>query len=201
MTMKQRFITLVRHGHCVEDQDDPDLTDLGQRQAEKVAHALESNTFGSVYFSPLLRAKHTADIITTKHNDVKMISLSSLKEGVPTIPPQFRGYFEELSRTRSNLSDESVEEHKRQFDKAFEQIFQPSQQENSHDLVVCHGNIIRYLVCRCLAIDPHKWVQLTVDHCSITQVVVAPDSIQSLADSNKVICMLVKFNETAHLFA
>ncbi len=63
-----------------------------------------------------------------------MISLDNLKEGVPTVPPRFQGYFHDLAQTRPDVSQEAVQERQHQFEKAYEQIFQPSQQENAHVL-------------------------------------------------------------------
>ena len=41
----------------------------------------------------------------------------------------------------------------------------------SHSSVlVCHGNVIRYFVCRALQIDPECWLRMAVDNASITIV-------------------------------
>lgn len=58
-------IVLVRHAQPDWEpgglaQDDPELTELGQRQALRVAEALEGEHFDAIYSSPLRRVRETA---------------------------------------------------------------------------------------------------------------------------------------------
>lgn len=58
-------IVLIRHGQPEWVKDDlnvenPPLTELGRRQAERMAEALAGEHFDEVYASPLLRARQTA---------------------------------------------------------------------------------------------------------------------------------------------
>uniref|UniRef100_A0A158Q7H9 Serine/threonine-protein phosphatase PGAM5, mitochondrial n=1 Tax=Elaeophora elaphi TaxID=1147741 RepID=A0A158Q7H9_9BILA len=59
------------------------------------------------------------------------------------------------------------------------------QKDDSWELIVCHGNVIRYFVCRALQFPPEGWLRLSVGHCSITWIVIYPNgfvSVRSLGD-------------------
>ncbi len=36
------------------------------------------------------------------------------------------------------------------------------------DLVVCHGNVIRYSMCRALQLPPNYWLRLATYNCGLT---------------------------------
>lgn len=52
---------------------------------------------------------------------------------------------------------------------------EPSQQGDSHEMLVCHGNVIRYFVCRALQIPPEAWLRFNIHHASITWLVLYPN--------------------------
>jgi len=55
--------------------------------------------------------------------------------------------------------------------------------------VVCHGNVIRWFVCRVLNVDPMAWLGMSIANCSVTVVRVAPDGELKL----------LAFADTGHL--
>jgi broad specificity phosphatase PhoE len=68
----QKFIVLLRHGQStanhegvVQGQRDYPLHEAGIRQVKRLADfwSLRSQTFDQIIYSPLLRAKHTAEIL------------------------------------------------------------------------------------------------------------------------------------------
>jgi len=71
MTQK---IYLVRHGECIANHEniflgrtlDPPLTENGVNQAKKLALHLRDKNISRIYSSSLLRAKQTADIISSE---------------------------------------------------------------------------------------------------------------------------------------
>ena len=80
--MDKLILYLLRHGESKANADrisaarriDPPLTERGIKQAIMQAEALKEIEFSSIYTSPLIRAKHTANIINTYHNlDIKTI--------------------------------------------------------------------------------------------------------------------------------
>lgn len=79
------------------------------------------------------------------------------------------------------------------------------QKEDSYDIIVCHGNVIRYFVCRysalrtvfflckekfksskiciffrALQLPPEAWLRMQVNHASITWLCIRPNGIVSL---------------------
>ena len=57
------------------------------------------------------------------------------------------------------------------------------------EIVVCHGNLIRYLVCKALEVSPLRWTRMNSNHCALTRVLIR--------DTGAV--RVVSYNETAHL--
>ena len=41
-------------------------------------------------------------------------------------------------------------------------------EEETYDLVVCHGNVIRYSMCRALQLPPNYWLRLATYNCGLT---------------------------------
>ena len=37
-------------------------------------------------------------------------------------------------------------------------------------VIVCHGNVIRYFICRGLQLPPTAWLSMTLPHCSVSQL-------------------------------
>lgn len=56
-----------------------------------------------------------------------------------------------------------------QADRAFKKYFTFSKTKRTV-LLVCHGNIIRYLVCKSLGIDTDSWTKFDIKQCGITIV-------------------------------
>ena len=68
-------LTLIRHGETIWNQErrvqgfsDIDLNDAGLHQAEQLALSLKDHHIHSIYASPLIRARRTAQIINQYHN-------------------------------------------------------------------------------------------------------------------------------------
>lgn len=62
----------------------------------------------------------------------------------------------------------------------------PEQVEDSYEVLVCHGNVIRYFVCRALQFPPEGWLRMSVAHCSLTWMSIRPDGrviLRSLGDT------------------
>uniref|UniRef100_A0A915DLK4 Serine/threonine-protein phosphatase PGAM5, mitochondrial n=1 Tax=Ditylenchus dipsaci TaxID=166011 RepID=A0A915DLK4_9BILA len=50
----------------------------------------------------------------------------------------------------------------------------PKQKEDSHEVIVCHANVIRYFVCRALQFPPEGWLRMSLANTSITWLVIRP---------------------------
>ncbi len=61
---------------------------------------------------------------------------------------------------------------KRSADAAFRKIFAPAHEEDRHELVVSHGNILRHLLVRALDLPLDSWTRFDLLNCSVSVVVV-----------------------------
>ena len=52
---------------------------------------------------------------------------------------------------------------------------EPSQSEDSYEIVVCHANVIRYFICRALQLPPEAWLMISLKHASLTRISINPD--------------------------
>ena len=64
---------------------------------------------------------------------------------------------------------------KAQLDRLFAEHFRPAQGATRNELLVCHGNVIRYLVTRALGVDTLAWLEMSPGHASITKIRVEAD--------------------------
>jgi serine/threonine-protein phosphatase PGAM5 len=60
---------------------------------------------------------------------------------------------------------------------------------NRHDILACHGNVIRYLVMKALDVDTTAWPALSVAHCSLTVIEVTPRGT----------CRVLAIGDTGHI--
>jgi len=151
------------------------LTQLGCLQANYTGlQLLESKTkFTRLVQSGLIRAVQTTSIINEylKFSSVAIEQDFDLNEGFPYLPEPSGRYLEDIAKGRLELDTLRIE-------KAFHRyIHRPlsSQTEDSHELIVCHANVIRYFVCRALQIPADAWLRFNLFHCSITHLVLTPD--------------------------
>ncbi len=69
-------IYLIRHGEVNHNKvkqfnnEDEDLTDLGIEQAKNLSNIIENIDYDLIISSPLIRAKHTAQIINVKNKEI-----------------------------------------------------------------------------------------------------------------------------------
>lgn len=195
--MATRVVYLVRHGqykhlsykgtnaHLTMDQInqlDGGLTDLGVRQAMFTARRLRALPITGMYCSTLPRALQTAEIIAETFPQVQLHRSVGLWECIPSVPPEFSHHFSDL-RLEDRLQG------KRRAAKIFEQYFKPARGEDKFEVIVCHGNLIRYLVCRALSVSPDAWLYMYTYNCGISQVLVRGEHE----------VRLVAYNDVGHL--
>src|SRR6185503_6341352 len=53
--------------------------------------------------------------------------------------------------------------------------FKPTTGAERRDVLVCHGNVIRYLVTKALGVDTKAWLEMSVGHASLTTIRVEAD--------------------------
>lgn len=169
-----RTIYLIRHGeYNIDDERDAfvgkELTPLGIAQARLLSTRLKSTSveFNSLISSTMTRAIQTAMVINLEFPELGLIQDSLIYE---CTPPTWR---------KDVMADESESELikcKENIEQAFSKYFVPSPDANDrHDLIVCHGNVIRYLVTKILNVDTMSWLQMRITNCSLTIIRVNPD--------------------------
>ncbi|ODN05143.1 Serine/threonine-protein phosphatase PGAM5, mitochondrial [Orchesella cincta] len=193
----RRNIILVRHGQYNTDDTDDDknhtLTALGQEQAALTGQKLNSMgiKFDSITSSKMIRAIQTACTMleNMKTQDCLKLEVNDplLNEGVPTIPePPYRRPDLWCPEPRDVLVDGS------RIESAFRKYFHradPSQEKDSWEIIVCHGNVIRYFACRALQFPPEGWLRISIDHCSIARFTILPTGeviLRGLGDSGHI---------------
>ncbi len=190
-------IILVRHGQYENGKDDDVdrvLTSKGKLQAaatgKRLRELLDAKTLSPVrrvYASTMLRASQTADIIIPyipqldKPGQVQKCSM--IREGACYKPEP------PISREAWDVNDADFFRDSVRIEAAFRTYIHraPLEEEESYStILVCHGNVIRYLVCRAIQQDPAGWLRMAVAHSSITVLNVYPTgkvSLTSLGDA------------------
>jgi serine/threonine-protein phosphatase PGAM5 len=183
--MAARTLYFVRHGQLDPeafkcDQFTAGLTERGREQAQLTADRLRSIPATAIYSSTIGRAIETAKIIAGSFPEIEVRYTRLLWE-IPSVAPgpddEWRAIFDRALRRG---------------ERAFRMFVRPTDRDPQTAILVTHGNLIRYVVCRILGIRdtaaPESWSALGFSHCGITQVKVDADRMQ-----------LVYFNDSSHV--
>lgn len=171
----------MRHGQY-DEVETGSLTPLGRRQAARTAHALRHLRVDRIWHSTLVRAQETARIVAEKQQGVPVHESAALCEVIPTaLPPALKI---KVERGR-------VGKDRKRADRAFRLLFKPSKKSRT-EIVVCHGNLIRYLVCRALGIERKLWTRLDATHCGLTE-------FRVVRTASGPMVRVVRYNDVGHL--
>jgi len=174
-----RTIYLIRHGFYNESDNrdefiGKELTPLGIAQARLVATRLKGMPvkFTSLISSTMTRARQTAMIINEDFPELKLKQDELICE---CTPPSWRK--DVMAGVDTTERDKCVEN----LEKAFKKYFIPSPDlDDRNDIIVCHGNVIRYFVTKVLKVDPMSWLQMSIANCSLTIIRIKPDGAMTL---------------------
>lgn len=184
--MAKKTIILVRHGqyHPKSEKTLEKLTTLGRKQAQLAGKRLRENKIDRIVHSTMPRAQETAEIIKKALGyRKKMEACDSLRECVPGMP-------EKLLKKYGYTDKQKIKSHKAQAERAYKKYFKASRKD-SVEVLVCHGNIIRYLICKVMGAEELKWVQMDVQQCGMSVVV-----IRTSGDPRK---LLISHNDVGHI--
>ncbi|XP_040203744.1 serine/threonine-protein phosphatase PGAM5, mitochondrial-like isoform X2 [Rana temporaria] len=168
-----RHIFLIRHSqYRLDGKTDEErvLTSLGREQAELTARRLASLglKYTHIVHSSMTRAKETTEIISKFFPGVKKSSSDLLREGAPIRPDPPVCHWK---------PDVEYYEDGARIEAAFRNLIHradPKQEEDSYEIIVCHANVIRYMVCRALQIPPEAWLRMSLNNGSISYLVIRP---------------------------
>jgi serine/threonine-protein phosphatase PGAM5 len=173
-----RTLYLIRHGqYDHEDERDPDvgraLVPLGIAQARLVAARLRALPveMTSLHSSTMTRARQTCRVIGGEFPKLELQQSRLLRE---CTPPTWR---EDIM---DDVDPVETMDCLEQLEKAFAEYFTPSPDSNRHDIIVCHGNVIRWFVTRVLKVDSLAWLGMSIGNCSLTVVKIKPDGAMKL---------------------
>ena len=177
----KRQLLLVRHGQYEneagsEHDHDKVLTALGVEQAKLTGEYLrrtlansESELFVDsglhrVTSSNMTRAMQTAEHLLDNLDPAlkqRWVLDAALRERFPCNP---QPAYPKQARP---------EDHK-QVEAAFRKyVHRPKAgSDKSVELIVCHGNVIRYFLCRALQLPPEAWLRFSLPHCSVTSITI-----------------------------
>jgi serine/threonine-protein phosphatase PGAM5 len=171
-------VYLIRHGEYDHaDERDPDivkgLVPLGVAQAKIVAARLRGLPveISSLHSSTMTRARQTALVIGEEFLDLEVQKSRLIRECTPP------------TRRKDVMAEETKADLKactRQLEEAFALYFAPSPDADRHDVLVCHGNVIRYFVTKVLGVDTEAWLGMSIGNCSLTVVTVNADGSMKL---------------------
>jgi len=198
-----RHILLVRHGQYDEAHKDDArrvLTALGRDQAVatglKLRALLDSGSDSSrvtLRCSGLARARETAALIAPMlpARTAVLAPDPDLNEGRPAQVVPGRPY--PIAAVRADGA---------RIERAFRGIFHRAAPRgdgalHEYDVVVCHGNVIRYCALRALQLPPEAWLRLCTFNCSITYLIIRPSgsvSLRALGDVGHLDPPLITFS-------
>jgi serine/threonine-protein phosphatase PGAM5 len=168
-----RTIYLIRHGQYDQSDERDEFTGrglvpLGVAQARLLAARLKSMP---VEFTSLT-SRQTAMVINREFPELELRQSKLICECTP--PTWRKDIMSEVSATEKEECVKNIE-------RFFKEFFVPSPDAiDRHDMVVCHGNIIRYFVAKVLQVDTMSWLQMSITNCSVTIIRIKADGTMKL---------------------
>ncbi len=173
-----RYVSLVRHGEYTPTPSGGELTARGRRQAAATGkrlakrggradatNATDATALYTLHASTMSRAMESASIIGSHLSVDVGPGHDYLRESIPTGVPGHRVSLEARRKGRERV-DTIVAKHLRPT---------PRPMHDVHDVLVCHGNMIRAVVAVALRARLTTWVDMFIHHGSLTQLVVLDD--------------------------
>jgi serine/threonine-protein phosphatase PGAM5 len=178
----ERVLYLVRHGQLdlrafAKNQFAAGLTAVGREQARFTAKRLRSLDVSAIHCSTLGRARETAEIISNEFPKI-VVRPSNLLWELPNLGP-----------VDDDVWQNVFAKGKQRGERAFIKYVRPTRQRQRIEILISHGNLVRYFACRVLGIEPESWSSLGTSHCGITQL--------RITRQNN--ARIMSYNETGHL--
>jgi serine/threonine-protein phosphatase PGAM5 len=183
------------------------ITDTGKIQAEFTGERISLIPVNTIYYSTLRRAAETAKIIAKYIPNTRAQGSQLLWECIPYLPGDFITWYKV---NRSRITEDRVttplqmapwlnlwspdtpwdliEKGFAQAEQAWTHFFRSSRDER-HEVLVCHGNILRYFMVRALQAPLETWINSEINNCGISEFTVNPGGEVTL----------VSHNDTGHL--
>ena len=163
-----RTLILIRHG--VYDENDPRDAEIGKallpegrEQARLTGERLAGwpARIDVLRTSTMTRARETAEIIAGALPGRSPEPDRDLRE---CEPPGNSG------RSMAGIELGDADSCAARLDADLAHYFRPSPERDSTEVLVCHGNVIRWLTCRALGADPKLGFGISPANCSLTVI-------------------------------
>lgn len=163
-------IYLIRHGDCckagIDNYDpilktvNPQLTDKGYKQAQKLAERCRNIRFDRIYSSDLTRALETANILNNTVRSKVIIDSNFREIDMGDVYLNFwtnyPDLFSEWSKHEKDISYPNGECGKMVWDRCERSIKTIIKNDFHRVAIVCHGGTIRSIICGILNIPQER---------------------------------------------
>lgn len=183
--MPKRVLYLIRNGEydrsAIDEEYNAPLTARGIDQAQRTANALKGLPIENIYTSPREQTGQTANILHESLPETGFYSHDDLKQhDNANVTQTFTR--EMMMRAMESNTDSQTEQ-------AYNTFFQPPDEEDIHEVLVSHGDIILDLVCFATGVNPDSWSHMLINNCAINIITIESNGQTSL----------VAFNDVRHL--
>jgi serine/threonine-protein phosphatase PGAM5 len=157
----------------LDDRTGNGLNPLGHEQARILGGRLRALPVRPrlLVSSTLRRARETGDDLAS------ILGMSCERDSLleECAPPAFR----DSAATEAERQEQAA--CASNLEAAWARYMRPSPEADAHDLLVCHGNVIRWFVTRAIGADTRRWLSMTIGNASLTILSVRPDGSTRLA--------------------
>ncbi|CAJ1375093.1 unnamed protein product [Effrenium voratum] len=166
-----RHLLFVRHAQPGEEAE---LSPLGLQQAELAAQRIFSQVglskYKVIFHAPSAEAKATADVIQKRLGKVLAKESDLLVEGVPMVPDPAPEQLQQLPK------DVLFKDMVRAEGALRTHLWRPAGgPESTAEIVVGHGNQMRYVLCRALQLNPNVWSRFAAGHATVSWLEISSD--------------------------
>ncbi|CAL1132693.1 unnamed protein product [Cladocopium goreaui] len=174
-----RHLIFVRHGQPSDGVEQ--LSEIGLQQAEltavRLATQIKDVKYKVIFHSSAEEAKATAKIIKKSLGKVALKESPLLAEGVPLVPSPAPEVLRELP------AEALVGDMSRAEGALRTHLWRPAGgPESSAEVIVAHGNVIRYVICRALQLNPSAWSRFAAGHATISWLEIQSDGLVKLRE-------------------
>ena len=179
---------LLRHGQQVDDlcfnvdkgRPDPELSLIGQRQADLLGRRMQEYKIVALYASDLERSVQTAGAIS-QHNGLEIKELPEFREidmglvslkGWEKIAVEYPDFYTEFQKHQVDIAYPGGESGEDVLQRAMPELQKIIPRYGPHEniAIVCHGGVIMIFLAAFSGLSQEKRFQFKIDHCSISIV-------------------------------
>lgn len=160
--MPKRYLYLIRNAQYAREEESQEgtLTLEGTEQRLRTAHAIAHLPVRAIHCSPYKQVRQTAHILA------QAFGIS------PSETPLLRQYdtftMNDGTLTRAQLLQAADSQHQQLEAATVVFIQPPPSHDDLHEVIVCHANIIRDMICRALGVNPASWAHMVIHNCGIS---------------------------------